>query len=81
MGGLWLWVGAFCQKCPTFGKYAILRLFSFNFSFEFNTIAAMEPSIITAMPTESIILTDIKQRYIGRLNNHRILAQASQIFL
>ena len=37
--------------CPTFGKYAILRLFSFNFSFEFNTIAAIEPSIITAMPT------------------------------
>jgi len=34
----------------------------------------MEARITVAMPTESNNLIFIKQRYIWRLNNHRILA-------
>ena len=60
-----------------FGKYAILRLFSSSSSLELITMPVIEARIATVIPIESTNLIVIKQRYIWRLNNHRILAQAS----
>jgi hypothetical protein len=47
-------------------------------SLELNEIPNTDNKIIPAIPAEITDRVFIKQRYIWRLNNHRILAQASQ---
>jgi hypothetical protein len=63
-----------------FGKYAIRSLFSFEELLELRVTPNTANRIIPAIPAARIDLVFIKQRYIWRLNNHRILAQASQKF-
>ena len=63
-----------------FGKYAIRSLFSYESSEEFQYTPIPNVKMIPAMQAKIIDRVFIKQRYIWRLNNHRILAQASQEF-
>jgi hypothetical protein len=62
------------------GKYAIRILFSFDSSLEVIDTANTYNRIIPTILAEISDRVFIKQRYICRLKNHRILAQASQKF-
>jgi hypothetical protein len=68
------------MACPMFGKYAIRSLFSCVVSLELREIPSTDNKIIPTTPAEIITRIFIKQRYIWKLNNHRILAQASKKF-
>ena len=65
---------------PMFGKYAIRSLLSLEELLELRATPSTDKRTIPAIPAARINRVFIKQRYIWRLNNHRILAQASQKF-
>ena len=61
---------------PTFGKNATRILFSCDRSAEFTIASARITTAILPIPIEIALRKFMKQRYIWRINNDRILAQA-----